>query len=82
MRWALFLTFLLPAFLTVSSAKKPKQEKPPKQEKLATLYKNARTAMKNRGGQDAARDALLGALARPELKNKQKAKIYYTAALL
>ena len=49
---------------------------------MATLYKNARNAMKNQGGQDAARDALLGALSRPELSNKQKAKIYYTAALL
>ena len=84
MRWALFLTFLFPAFLTLSSAKKAKEEKPkqPKQEKLTTLYKNARTALKNQGGQDAARNALLGALSRHELKNKQKAKIYYSAALL
>ena len=66
------------------SAKAKKENKPEKvkQEKMATLYKNARTALKNQGGQDAARDALLGALARPELKNKQKAKVYYTAALL
>ena len=84
MRWALFLTFLLPAFLTISPAKKEKEKKAekPKQEKLATLYKNARNALKNQSGQDAARNALIGALSRPELKNKQKAKIYYSAALL
>ena len=81
MRLILFLAFLLPAFLTASPAKKPKQEKP-KQEKMATLYKNARNAIKNKSGQDAARDALLGALSRPELRDRQRARIYYTAALL
>ena len=76
----LFFLFLL--FTPCShSAKKQKADKP-KQEKLTTLYKNARTALKNQSGQDAARDALMGALARPELKNQQKAKLYYTAALL
>ena len=39
-------------------------------------------ALKNQGGQEAALGALLGALSRPELKNSQKADIYYTAALL
>ena len=81
------LIILISAFLVAPSslsakAKKEKKPEKPKQEKMATLYKNARTALKNQGGQDAARDALLGALARPELKNKQKAKVYYTAALL
>ena len=54
------------------SAKAKKENKPEKvkQEKMATLYKNARTALKNQGGQDAARAALLRVLARPELKNK------------
>ena len=80
MRWVLFLSFMFIAFLTPSSAKK-KTEKP-KQERLGTLYKNAKTALKNKGGQDAARNALLGALSRPELKNKERAKIHYTAALL
>ena len=75
MRWVLFLAFLFPAFLTVSPAKKEKPEKP-KQEKLATLYKNARNAVKNLRDQDAARKALLDALARPELQNKQKALRY------
>ncbi len=81
MRWVLFLTFLFPAFLTVSPAKKEKSDKP-KQEKLSKLCKNARTAVKNMRDQDAARNALLGALSRPELQNRHKAKIYYYAALL
>lgn len=80
MRWFLLLSFMFIAFLMPSSAKK-KAEKP-KQERLSTLYKNAKTALKNKGGQDAARNALLGALNRPELKNKERAKIHYTAALL
>ena len=82
MRWAFILAFLFPAFLTISPAKKEKKADKPKQEKMATLYKNARNAMTKQGGQDEAREALLGALSRPELSNKQKAKIYYTAALL
>lgn len=65
-----------------SKEKKEKKEKKPKQERLATLHKNARLALKNQSGQDAARNALLGALTRPELKNKQRASIYYSAALL
>lgn len=68
----------VPSFLLA----KEKQVKKPKQEKLSTLKKNARTAIKNGNNQDAARNALLGALNRPELKNKQRADIYYTAALL
>ena len=77
MRFVLFL-FLLLLAPCVSFSK----EKQPKPVKLSTLYKNARMAIKNQGGQDAALGALLGALSRPELKNKQKADIYYTAALL
>lgn len=80
MRWVLLLSFMFIAFFMPSSAKK-KTEKP-KQERLGTLYKNAKTALKNKGGQDAARNALLSALSRPELKNKERAKIHYTAALL
>lgn len=39
-------------------------------------------ALKNQGGQDAALNALLGALPRPDLDNSQRANIYYMAALL
>ena len=79
----LFFLFLLltPCYVSAKNNKEKKAEKP-KQEKLATLYKNARNAIKNLSGQDAARNALIGALARPELNNKQKAKIYYSAAQL
>ena len=79
------MTILLLCLLLLvptSGLSKEKQPKQPKQEKLATLIKNARQALKNRSGQDAARGALLGALARPELKNSQRASIHYTAALL
>ena len=79
----LFVLFLLLApCYGYTKDKKEKKEKKPKQERLVTLQKNARVALKNQSGQDAARNALLGALARPDLKNKHKASIYYTAALL
>lgn len=58
------------------------KEKKPKEVKLSTLYKDAKTALKNQSGQDAARNALLAAGNRMELKKKQRADIYYTAALL
>ena len=76
----LLLFVLLPAFLNVNAAEK--KQKQPKQEKLSVLRKNAKTALKNQANQDAARNALLGALGREELKNRQRADIYYTAALL
>jgi hypothetical protein len=79
----IFLLFLLFLFITPCSLftkeKKPKQ---PKQERLSTINKNARTAIKNQSGQDAALAALLGALNRPELSNRQRADIHYVAALL
>ena len=79
----LFFLFLLltPCFVSAKNNKEKKAEKP-KQEKLATLYKNARNAVKNLSGQDAARNALIAAVARPELNNKQRAKLYYSAAQL
>ena len=82
MSFLLCFCMLLAPCYGFAKDKKEKKEKKPKQERLATLQKNARMALKNHSGQDAARNALLGALARPELKNKQRANIYYTAALL
>ena len=76
----LLLFFLL--LTPVSGFSKEQKQKKPKQEKLATLLKNAKLALKNQSGQDAARTALLGALNRPELKNNQRADIYFTTALL
>ena len=81
-RWLfLFLLFflLITPFASFSKEKKPKQQK---QERFSTINKNAKTAIKNQAGQDAALAALLGALNRPELNNKQRANIHYTAALL
>ena len=77
----LLLIFLLAPCSSFAKKQKKEKEEKPKLEKMATLYKNARNALKNQSGQDAARDALLGALSR-DLSNKQRAKIYYTAALL
>lgn len=74
----LLLLFLAPC----SSYTKEKKEKKPKQEKISSLQKSARTALKNQSGQDAARNALLAAMARPDVGNKQKADSYYLAALL
>lgn len=75
-RRVLLLLLLLYAPHTTCKTKQPKQEK------LSTLNKNARMALKNQSGQEAAQGALLGALSRPELKDRQRARVYYTAALL
>lgn len=79
MRILLLCLLLLAPCCSLYSKEKEKQ---PKQEKLSTLYKNAKAALKTQNGQDAARGALLGAVSRPELNNKQRADIHYTAALL
>ena len=78
----MLLLLLCPLFCIPSWAADKKAEKKPKEVKLATLFKNASTAIKNKGGQDAARDQLLAALAREDLRNRDRANIYYTAALL
>jgi len=77
----LLLLLFVPCSLS-SKEKQTKKPKQPKQERLATLYKNARMALKNQSGQEAALGAMLGALKRPELKNNQRARIYFTAAQL
>lgn len=64
------------------SASKNKKEKAQKPVKMSALYKAASTAIKNSTGQDGARTNLINALSRPELKDKDKAEIYYTAAKL
>lgn len=67
------------AFPCWSASKKEKAQKPVK---MSALYKAASTAIKNSSGQDGARTNLINALSRPELKDKDKAEIYYTAAKL
>lgn len=75
------LTFLYLLLLLVSCSIYSK-EKQPKQEKFSSIYKTAKLALKNQSNQEAALGALLGTLTRPELSNKQKADVFYTAALL
>lgn len=74
--------FLLVALFLAPLHASSRQPKQPKQEKFSTLRKNARTALKNQSGQDAARDALLGALSRPGLSEPKRAEIHYIAAQL
>ena len=57
-------------------------QQPQEPPKMKTLYKTARLALKTTANQEAAKQGLLAALARPELTNKDKCKIYYTAAEL
>ena len=54
----------------------------PKEVKMSALYKAANLAIKNSGGQDNAKNNLLGALNRQNISTKEKANIYYTCALL
>jgi hypothetical protein len=54
----------------------------PKEVKMSALYKAANLAIKNSGGQDNAKNNLLGALNRQNISVKEKANIYYTCALL
>ena len=76
----LFIALLL--CCSMAEAKKEKQAKQPKVTKLSTLKKNARTALKNGSGQEAAQTALLQATTREGLTTTTVAGIRYTAALL
>ena len=59
-----------------------KKDKAQKPVKMSTLYKAASNAIKNSSGQDGARTNLINALPRTDLKDKDRAMIYYTAARL
>ncbi len=76
------LRYIIIILLTILSIVPATAQKKAAQPKMKVLYKNAKTAMKVYAGQDPPKAALLQALARPELTNKEKAKIYYTTALL
>lgn len=73
----LLITCLAPHLLAAD-----KKEKAQKPVKMSTLYKAASTAIKNASGQDGARTNLMNALPRTDLKDKDRAEIYYTAARL
>lgn len=81
MKQRLFFLFamLLPALVSLGADKQAKQ---PKQPKLSTIMKNAKTAIKNGSGQDNARKELVGTLSRPELNDKQRMQVHYLTALV
>ena len=77
-----YVVLILCTFLVLPGYSANKKEKAQKPVKMSTLYKAASTAIKNASGQDGARTNLINALSRSELKNKDKAEIFYTAAKL
>ena len=77
-----YVVLILCTFLVLPGYSANKKEKAQKPVKMSTLYKAASTAIKNASGQDGASTNLINALSRPELKNKDKAEIFYTAAKL
>ena len=80
MKRYLIILALFTFSLSVGSAdKKDKKEQPVK---LRTLFKTAKLALKNSNNHDAAEKGLLAALPREDVDNKDRARIYYTAALL
>ena len=80
MKRYLIILALFTFSLSVGSAdKKEKKEQPVK---LRTLFKTAKLALKNSNNHDAAEQGLLAALPREDVDNKDRARIFYTAALL
>ena len=80
MKRYLIILALFTFSLSVGSAdKKDKKEQPVK---LRTLFKTAKLALKNSNNHDAAEQGLLAALPREDVDNKDRARIFYTAALL
>ena len=78
----LFGFLMLMLCVTAVAFSASKKDDKPKEVKMSVLYKNASNALKNNGGQEQAEQALLGALNRQGLGLKERAKIYYTSALL
>lgn len=77
------LTTALAAALCLWSAAWPaakKKEAAQKETKMSTLYKNAAKTIKDGGDYNARKNELLQALARPALKDRDKARVYYTVA--
>ena len=78
-RYLIILALFAFALSVGSADKKAKEEQPVK---LRTLFKTAKLALKNNNNHDAAEKGLLAALPREDVDNKDRARIYYTAALL
>ena len=83
MRKLMIFLLMLCSVACMAQKNNAKQEQKKQPEvKMRTLFKNAKASLKAVSNQDAPKKALLDALKRPELNNKDKAKIYYYAALL
>ena len=78
-RYLIILALFTFALSVGSADKKDKKEQPVK---LRTLFKTAKLALKNSNNHDAAEQGLLAALPREDVDNKDRARIYYNAALL
>ena len=78
-RYLIILALFTFALSVGSADKKDKKEQPVK---LRTLFKTAKLALKNSNNHDAAEQGLLAALPREDVDNKDRARIYYTAALI
>ena len=77
-RTVILLFSILISFV-VMGKKKAEQ---PNVAKMSALYKQANLAIKNNNNQAAAEKALLDALPRTDISNKDRARIYYQAARL
>lgn len=73
------LLWLLAALVAFPAAKKEKKDQPVK---LKTLIKTAKAALKADNNQQNAQNGLLGALARQDISDKDRAQIFYMSALL
>ena len=78
-KYFVILTLFMFALSVGSAEKKDKKEEPVK---LKTLFKTAKLALKNSNNHGPAEQGLLGAIPRQDIDNKDRARIYYTAALL
>ena len=78
-RYLIILALFTFALSVGSADKKDKKEQPVK---LRTLFKTAKLALKNSNNHDPAEQGLLAALPREDVDNKDRARIFYTAALL
>ena len=77
-RTVLLLLTLLFTFSVIGK----KKEEQSQVVKMSTLFKQANLAIKNNANQPAAEKALLDALNRTDITNKDRARIYFYAARL
>lgn len=78
-RYLIALVLFMATLVAGFADKKDKKDEPVK---LRTLFKTAKLALKNSNNHEPAEKGLLDALPRKDINNKDRARIYYTAALL